>query len=114
MAEKRPTGAIVAGTGFEGRAEIIRRHCRDGAAIRLVRERDNPHDPKAVAVYLEVPKTFGIFGDGWGKIGYIKAGRNKGLSQKLDSGREVSARVRSFFAPEGFEHPRVSIEFVVR
>ncbi|MFP4462997.1 MAG: HIRAN domain-containing protein, partial [Guyparkeria sp.] len=52
--------AIVAGTGFEGRAPIIRRHCKVGAPVFLVRERANKHDENAVAVYMPVPRFFGL------------------------------------------------------
>jgi hypothetical protein len=99
----------VAGTGFEGRAAIIRKYCRDGVPVRLVREPNNPHDPKAVAVYLPVPRLFGLLGTSWRKIGYVKAGKNKGLSEKMDRGKAVGATVRSFYAPPRKEHPRVSI-----
>lgn len=105
----RGVNSVLAGTSFEGRAEIIRQFCREGAPIKLVREPSNPHDPKAVAAYLPVRKTFGLFGSGWKKIGYIKASHNKGFAKLMDDGRQVTARVRSFYAPPDREYPRVSI-----
>lgn len=100
----------LAGTGHEGRAKIIRAHCRNGAPIRLVRERDNPYDQYAVAAYLPVPKLFGLFGDGWKKVGYIRRTRNHKVAAALDRGDDVTAEVSSYYAPPGRESPRVSIE----
>lgn len=100
----------VAGTGFEGRAAIIRANCRKGIAVRLVREPDNPHDPNAVAVLLPVPKVLGLFGESWKKIGYIKASRNKKVARALERGDNVRAVVTSYFAPPHWETPRVSID----
>ena len=54
--------AIVAGTGFEGRAAIIRKHCRPRMPVTLRREPKNAHDPNAVAVMLVVPRVGGLLG----------------------------------------------------
>lgn len=102
--------AIVAGTGFEGRAPIIRRHCRVGAPVYLVRELDNEHDENAVAVYIPVPRFFGLLGASKQKVGYIKSRAAKSIAEKMDSRVKVTAVVRSFYAPEGRDHPRVSLE----
>jgi len=74
---------IVAGTGFEGRASIIQKHCRNGQRVELRRERSNRHDPNAIAVYLETPFLFGLFGTRLRQIGYIKAPAADGLSKRL-------------------------------
>jgi hypothetical protein len=101
--------AIVAGTGFEGRAKIIRQHVREGTPVKLRREPSNPHDPNAIAVLIAVPHMFGLFGARDACIGYLKSGAAKGLAPKIDAGTEVSGVVRSFYAPPEQEHPRVSL-----
>ena len=100
--------AVVAGTGFEGRAETIRKYCRDGLPVRLVREPNNPHDPNAIAVYLEFPRL--LFGVAKEQIGYIKAPRASKLHKRLDDGEIPSAQVASFYAPPDKEFPRVSLD----
>lgn len=101
--------AIVAGTGFEGRAEVIRRHVRSGMLVQLRREPSNPHDPNAVAVLVEVPRLFGLLGRGLAEIGYLKSGAATNIAAKIDSGIEVTGRITSFYAPVGKDHPRVSL-----
>lgn len=109
--------AIVAGTGFENRAERIRAFCKEGAPVQLRREPDNKHDPEAIAVWMRCSVFLGLWKP-WAQIGYIKAPRADSLAPKLDSGAYTvrSAIVRSLYAPKGRDHPRVSleIEFVVR
>lgn len=102
--------AIVAGTGFEGRAAVIRRHCRDGIAVDLQREPNNRYDPEAIAVRIQVPVLFGLLGTSWKRIGYIKASAADGLAKHMDNGMKISGRVASFYAPPGKNFPRVSLE----
>jgi hypothetical protein len=101
---------ILAGTGFDNRASIIRRHCHDGLNAVLKREPDNPHDPNAIAVFIEVPRLFGLLGRGLQQIGYIKASAAKGLAKRMDEGLSIQARVASVYAPSDRDHPRVSLE----
>ncbi len=102
--------AILAGTGFEGREAIIRSHCRDGMTISLVRDPYNPHDPNAVAVYIDVPRVGGLLGSSRRQIGFIKASTAKSLAKAMDSGRRISGYVKSFWAPDDYEFPRVTVE----
>jgi len=102
--------AIVAGTGFDGRANDIRRHCDDGRIAYLVREPRNPHDKNAVAVYFKVPRLLGLLGERNVHIGYIKAGTAKSIAKKMDSGEKVTAKVLSYYAPEEMDFPRVTLE----
>ncbi len=53
-----------------------------GHPLRLLRERTNPHDPKAVAVY-------------WldAQIGYLPKGENSEAAQLLDRGRYLVGRI---------------------
>jgi len=106
--------AIVAGTGFANsngtsRAAIVRRHCRPGDCALLVREPNNPYDKDAIAVFVSVPRFFGLFGRCNAQIGYIKAGTAGSLAKKLDSGVRVVATVKNMYAPEGTDHPRVTL-----
>lgn len=101
--------AIVAGTGFEGRAHIIAKHVREGMPVLLQRDPSNMHDANAIAVFISVPRVFGLFGHSVAQIGFIKAGAAKGLAAKMDSGVQVLGFIKSFFAPAGKQHPRVSL-----
>ena len=101
---------IVAGTGFEGRGAIIRRHCKDGASILLKREFKNKHDTNAIAVYLQTSRLFGLLGHSFKKIGYIKANTAASLAKKMDSGEKITGQVSSYYAPLGKEHPRVTLK----
>jgi hypothetical protein len=100
--------AIVAGTGFEGRDQIIKKYCREGRRVRLVREPDNPHDANAIAVYLLVPRL--MFLRTQKMIGYIKAARASRLHKRLDKGEVPKAYVSSFYSPPDMEFPRVTLE----
>ena len=102
--------AIVAGTGFEGRGAIIRRHCKYGASILLKREFKNKHDTNAIAVYLQTSRLFGLLGHSFKKIGYIKANTAASLAKKMDSGEKITGQVSSYYATLGKEHPRVTLK----
>src|SRR5687767_8754864 len=102
--------AILAGTGFEGRQRLIRSYCRDGNPVVLTREPHNPHDPNAVAVYIEVPRIGALPGSSPKQIGYIKASTAKSLAKVMDSGTRIKAQVKSFWAPGDREFPRVTLE----
>lgn len=53
-----------------------------GDSLRLLREQDNPYDRRAVAVY-------------WGesKLGYVPRAANAAVSQMMDRGERLAARV---------------------
>lgn len=101
---------IIAGTGFHNRASIIQRYCHDGLKAVLKREPDNPHDPNAIAVFIEVPRLFGLLGRGLQQIGYIKASAAKGLAKRMDEGLVIEASVASVYSPSDRDHPMVSLE----
>lgn len=102
--------AIVAGTGFEGRAAIIRKYCGPRMPIKLRREPGNTHDPNAVAVLVVVPRLGGLLGSAFKKIGYVKKGTARSLAKRLDAGQEITGRIESLYAPREMNHPRVTIE----
>lgn len=100
--------AIVAGTGFEGRAGRIRLAAKPGMSVKLVREPDNPHDPNAIAVYLTVRAWYTLFLRTDVHIGYIKRDRAKTFAARLaDGGNILSATVKSMHLEQN--HPRVSL-----
>ena len=106
---------VVVGTGFNNadgrsRADLIRKYCKPGTLLQLVREPDNPHDANAVAVVVEIPKILGLFGGGRVQIGYLREGTARSVAKRLDAGKIVTGRITSMYAPEGREHPRVSAE----
>src|SRR5687768_16569300 len=95
--------AVVTGTEFsnsngERRASIIQRYCKMGAPIALRRLADNRHG-NAIAVYLKVPRAFGLLGTSLKQIGYIQEGEAGDLAKRMDGGGSVTARVHHFFAP---------------
>lgn len=104
---------IVAGTGFEGRGAIIRRHCREGASILLKRELQNKHDTNAIAVYLKTPRLFGLLGKSFTKIGFIKANTAVSLAKKMDAGEKITGLVSSYYAPPSRDHPRVTLKLTI-
>jgi hypothetical protein len=106
--------AVVAGTGFEGRERTIRRWCGEGSQVELRREPNNRHDPNAIGVWLHCRLLFGLYKP-WLQIGYVRAARAVRLAERLDDGSITVTRafVRSFYAPAGRDHPRVSLTIEV-
>lgn len=106
--------AIVAGTGFEGRADKIKAYCREGAKVTLAREPGNQHDPNAIAVILHVKWLWGLIKFN-APIGYVKAERAQSLARDLDTQKIkiVDAWVHSYHAPDDVNHPRVSLRIEV-
>jgi hypothetical protein len=102
--------AIVAGTGFEGRGKVIQGHCKIGRKVILKGEPNNSHDANAIAVFLEVPRMGGLFGSSLKQIGYIKKDTAKSLAHKMDDGVSVNGYVKSYYAPDAKDHPRVTLE----
>lgn len=89
--------AVVAGTGFEGRAEIIRQYCKDGGKAALKRQPNNRHDKNAIAVYIMVPRMGGLFGHAHKQIGFIKKHTARSLSKKMDAGVQIEATINRLF-----------------
>lgn len=113
MTEKT-IAAIVAGTGYEGRAEKIRAYCREDSTVSLVREPSNKYDKNAIAVMLHNRWLWGLINFKV-HIGYIKASRAQTLARDLDAGKIkiVDAWVNSYYAPDDVEHPRVSLNIQI-
>lgn len=108
--------AIIAGTTHPNdngtsRADLIRRYCRDGMQVFLVREPRNAYGSTAIAAYLEVP--FLLFWKRRVQIGYVKHNAAQKLAPKMDSGIRCRAIVVSHARPDIDEWQRVSIEIIV-
>lgn len=107
----------VAGTGFKNadgvsREYLIKKFVRAGMPIYLEREPNNEHDPNAVAVYIEAKRMM-FFGPYRYQIGYINKRWAASLTKRLSAGGNIlEAYVRTYFAPEDKEFPRVSIVVV--
>jgi len=82
---------------------------REGQVVQLRREPNNTFDPNAIGVFIEVPRLFGLLGSSFRQIGYIKAPAADNLASRMDQGLQITARVSSFYAPPGRDHPRVSL-----
>ena len=69
--------------GFQyHQGEIAWSHLRPSQPLRLVREPDNRHDPRAVAVYWRETK-----------LGYVPRTENTAVAQLLDHGQTLEARI---------------------
>jgi hypothetical protein len=61
-----------------------------GDPVRLVREPDNPHDPRAVAVYHQDDRN-----------GYVPRERNRAIADRLDQGVPLDCRITAIDPEEG-------------
>lgn len=94
----------IVGTGFEGRANVIRKHCRPGMPVMFASEPLNPHDPNAISVWITT-------GHGESQIGYIAAKRAVTWTKRLASGEAdlAGAAISTMYAPPDVDFPRVSV-----
>lgn len=118
--EESKYGAVyqlaVKGTGFNNpdgssRSLLIKRFVKEGVSVLLVPEPSNPHDPNAIAVFIEVKRWF----RGWCRyqIGYVSTHWAKSFTKRFAKGGTIEeAYVRSYHAPVDRDFPRVSIEVV--
>jgi hypothetical protein len=73
-----------------------------GDELRLVRESSNAHDADAVAIY---------FNDD--KLGYVPRAENSAISQMLDRGEDLQARISRLLVDEDpWQRVRISISRV--
>ncbi len=87
------------------------KHIKEGILFSYCGNLTIRDDPNAIAVLISVPHTF--VGSSQVQIGYIKAGAAKGLAAEMDSGIKISGYVKSFYAPDVKEYPRVQLAFRV-
>ena len=102
--------AIVAGTSYDNRADLIKQYVRDGMAVDLVRNPHNPQDSNAIEVHLIIPRLGGLFGNKRVCIGHIKAGTAATLAKAIDNGAQITGKVKRCWAQEDRIAPRVSLE----
>jgi hypothetical protein len=73
-----------------------------GDELRLVRESSNTHDPDAVAIYFHDDK-----------LGYVPSAENSAISQMLDRGENLQARISRLLMDEDpWQRVRISISRV--
>ena len=106
--------AIVTGTGLRNddgssRARVIRRRCAIGCEVVLRKGPTTRETPHGIGVYLGVPRLFGLLRSSYAQIGYLDTDAAASIVVRLDSGGEVRARVKSVYAPEEKDSPRVSL-----
>ena len=106
--------AVVIGTGVRNadgssRSRVIRRRCTLGCEVVLRRGPDTGETTRSVAVYLGVPRLFGLLRSTYAQIGYLDPLAAASIAARLDSSGEVLARVKSVYAPEEKDNPRVSL-----
>lgn len=95
---RRASTYVVKGIQYYNGPDLIRRGIlKAGEPARLVRERDNPYDSYAVAVYA---------GQNSAKIGHISRDHSQSVSESLDAGEVESASVQSVDLYNG---PRVYV-----
>ena len=106
--------AIVTGTGLRNddgssRARVIRRRCAIGSEVVLRRGSSTGETSPAVAVYFEIPRLFGLLRSSYAQIGYLDSHAAASMVARLESAGEVRARIKSVYAPEEKDCPRVSL-----
>lgn len=80
-------------------ARAVFANLRNGDALALLRESDNPHDANAVSVYWREHK-----------LGYVPRAENAALAWAMDRGEAVMARVSRL---QVHRNPRLRVEFEV-
>lgn len=70
----------------DSRQKIIKKYCKAGDELELIREPDNEHSPTAIGVWLKKPSL---------KIGYVRSASDlsKRLSEHLNRGRTIRCKV---------------------
>jgi CpXC protein/HIRAN domain len=79
---------FVAGFPYHAGPKLIDR-LNVGDLLRLVREHDNPHDTRAVAIYYEDDR-----------IGYVPRSQNHDIAAQLDQGKRLGCRITAINAEE--------------
>lgn len=88
----------IAGFQFH-RGDAVWESLNVGDELKLVRESSNEHDPDAVAIY---------FGDE--QLGYVPRAENSAISQMLDRGEDLEARIcRLLVSDDPWQRIRISI-----
>ncbi len=108
------TTAILAGTGLlnedgSSRSIAIRRYCEIGREVELRRDQSNLPESNGIAVFLRIPRLFGMLGYRYRKVGFVDSLAAAWVAKKFDAGEQVRARVKSVYAPFEKDQPHVSL-----
>ena len=106
--------AVVTGTGLRNddgssRARVIRRLCGVGSEVVLRKSSGSADAIPNVAVYLPVPRLFGLLPSSYKQIGDLDRRAAALILSRLDESAEIRARVKSVHAPEEKDNPHVSL-----
>ena len=106
------TVAVVVDTGLRNddgssRAVVIRRHCSIGREV-FVRRVLEQTGRQSMAVFMRVPRLFGLLGSRKAQIGYLDL-KAATVMSKMEPGDEARAVVKSVYAPDEKDNPRVTI-----
>ena len=106
------TVAVVVDTGLRNddgssRAVVIRRHCSIGREV-FVRRVLEQTGRQSMAVFMRVPRLFGLLGSRKAQIGYLDL-KTASVMSKMEPGDEARAVVKSVYAPDEKDNPRVTI-----
>jgi hypothetical protein len=104
--DPKRTNGMVAGVSCANqdgtdRQTIIRKNCRKGTALTLVREPDNPRDRNAVAIYV-----------GRSLIGYVSSEDAPRVAKCLDEGWSSVASVARIYGGTK-DKPNLGVNFLI-
>ncbi|MHC5539120.1 HIRAN domain-containing protein [Singulisphaera rosea] len=85
-------GVTMTNDDGSSRQHLIRRYCRAGQRLVVVREPDNPYDTHAVAIYLARPKA---------SIGFIGSHISPFLGATIDRGGRVDVTISEVTGGKG-------------
>jgi hypothetical protein len=80
---------------------LSRQHCQEGTALTLVRERDNPRDRNAVAIYV-----------GQRQIGYVPSEDSARVAKCVDEGWSYGASVVRLYGGTP-DKPSLGVNFLI-
>jgi hypothetical protein len=76
---------------------------------RASQEIQPPEAYPVVAVYLPVPRLFGLLRSSYAQIGDLDRRAAASILARLEASGEIRAKVKSVYAPEEKDNPRVSL-----
>jgi len=101
----------VEGVTVSGRADDIHKWCKEGGAVILKREPDNPHDKNTIAIFIVVKMLFGLIKSEY-QLGYVRAIPARKMASKLDNNESYNASVSRVYAAEWRNTVDITIDVV--
>ena len=80
----------VAGVTFEGRQEVIAKHCRTGKRLDVRPEPSNPSSENALGLWVRGKRPFH---QSWHKVGFVPQQLADRLRKQLERGCSLTARI---------------------